>query len=336
MQLGTFSYIEPGSVNDIFNSLTPSKSLLFRESFKSSFMQYTVPGALLDMALLGEAASSSIEDSLTKEEWEETYQRPGLTYHDELTEAEALVITDRADRKMRSAMIMNQSDGSLGSTLTILAGTFGSQVTDPSNWIPLGGLFTKSASIKKMHGGVALQTRRGTAHTLDSGKTLLDRSVWDVGRETGLRLAITEIGREAVFFTRDQMYNDDYDARQGLLNVGLAFGIGTGMGLAIAKVRAISMEKHFTNLLRTQDEVWADVNGTRVASSNSFDSGTTSSSTAARRTPLEEADAAAATHRQHAADVPEETNAAAKAASETKAKVLNFLEKCFARMKGAK
>lgn len=347
MRIGTYSYLKPASVDNIFNALTPSKSLLFRESFKSSFMQYTVPGALLDLTMIGQAALASRNDTrIKKPEWEETYARPGLTWHDEMTEAEALVIADRADRKMRSDMIMSKSDGSLGSTIAILAATFGSQLTDPANWIPLGGLFTKSVRItgggKSISAGVSLTTRRGTAHTMaptdkvTDATNLLRTSVWDVGRETGLRLALTEIGRESIFYGRDKAHNEEYDVKQGIINVGLAMGIGTGMGAALQKVRTMSMEKHFTNLLRAQDEIWADVHGTGTASHNSFDPDVPTSSTAARRTPQEEADAATATHQQHAADVPEQTREAAKSASETKAKVLNFLEKCFARMKGAK
>ena len=309
-------------------------------------MEYTVPGALFDMALLAEADYSSRgDDTVSKEYWEETYQRPGLTWHDSLTEAEALVHADRADRKMRTDMILSKSDGSLGSTLTIFAGTFGSQLTDPTNWIPFGGLMSKAAGrIGKTPSlwGVTGRARSGRA-TLTPRMTSTGHgwkpevtTVWEAGADIGMALALTEIGREASFYTRSEVYGETYDSTQGLLNVGLALGIGTGMGVALAKMRKASTQAHFNNLLLAQDEIWASMDDVKLASSNSFGPDAATAPTPRPLNPAEKLAAAETTKAQNAANTTPQTTAEATTAFETKTKVLNFLEKCFARMKGTK
>ena len=219
----------PG-LTEMFRYMSPRPSFVFRQEIEHGFDQFHSLTA--GEQIYNNWTHPDEETFISKDQWEQEYQRPGLNFREGMSLAEADIARERHDKDFRHHLM---SQNSYRGWDTILAGVSGlmlTQALDPVNYIPIAGWMTKARYARNA----------GTAAT---GGMLATAGF------VGTEAFVTELARESIFAARDTSESKDYNVTQGALNLGLAFGIGAGFGFATKGIMNLRSSDHFVNFYRS-------------------------------------------------------------------------------------
>ena len=189
----------------------PSMSVLFGESLMEGIRQLT-PNLAKSYSELQYAGGTVYED---EEQWKSSdFFREGLKFEEQMTEGQARLLAERYDRSMSYGQLAARAD-SLGDYGAIFGGMFIGSVPDPINFIPWLGFAKKGKQAKSLIDA----TTRGRAALRGSAEASLGAAAF-----------------HPLFALEKGAYQEEYDISMALVDVGLAAGIGAGLGSIFGRI----------------------------------------------------------------------------------------------------
>ena len=189
----------------------PSMSVLFGESLMEGIRQLT-PNLAKSYSELQYAGGTVYED---EEQWQSSeFFREGLKFEEQMTEGQARLLAERYDRSISYGQLAARAD-SLGDYGAIFGGMFIGSVPDPINFIPWLGFAKKGKQAKSLIDA----TTRGRAALRGSAEASLGAAAF-----------------HPLFALEKGAYQEEYDISMALVDVGLAAGIGAGLGSIFGRI----------------------------------------------------------------------------------------------------
>jgi hypothetical protein len=189
----------------------PSMSVLFGESLMEGIRQLT-PNLAKSYSELQYAGGTVYEN---EEQWQSSeFFREGLKFEEQMTEGQARLLAERYDRSMSYGQLAARAD-SLGDYGAIFGGMFIGSVPDPINFIPWLGFAKKGKQAKSLIDA----TTRGRAALRGSAEASLGAAAF-----------------HPLFALEKGAYQEEYDISMALVDVGLAAGIGAGLGSIFGRI----------------------------------------------------------------------------------------------------
>lgn len=189
----------------------PSMSVLFGESLMEGIRQLT-PNLAKSYSELQYAGGTVYEN---EEQWQSSeFFREGLKFEERMTEGQARLLAERYDRSISYGQLAARAD-SLGDYGAIFGGMFIGSVPDPINFIPWLGFAKKGKQAKSLIDA----TTRGRAALRGSAEASLGAAAF-----------------HPLFALEKGAYQEEYDISMALVDVGLAAGIGAGLGSIFGRI----------------------------------------------------------------------------------------------------
>ena len=189
----------------------PSLSVIFGESVSEGWRQIT-PNLARSYSDIQYAGGTVYED---EEQWQSSeFFREGLKFEERMTEGQARLLAERHDQSAQYSNLLSRAD-SLGDYGAIFGGVFIGSVPDPINFIPWLGFVKKGKQ----------------------AKSLIDATTR--GRAALRGIAEASLGTAAfhpLFALEKGAYQEEYDISMALIDVGLAAGIGAGLGSIFGRI----------------------------------------------------------------------------------------------------
>jgi hypothetical protein len=189
----------------------PSMSVLFGESLMEGIRQLT-PNLAKSYSELQYAGGTVYEN---EEQWQSSeFFREGLKFEEQMTEGQARLLAERYDRSAQYSNLVSRAN-SLGDYGAIFGGMFIGSIPDPINFIPWLGFAKKGKQAKSLIDA----TTRGRAALRGSAEASLGAAAF-----------------HPLFALEKGAYQEEYDISMALVDVGLAAGIGAGLGSIFGRI----------------------------------------------------------------------------------------------------
>jgi hypothetical protein len=185
----------------------PTDATVFRESFVRGFEEVSYT-AVYDWFNAPE------DDGLLipKEDFNESYSRPGFNWHERMTVTQAQIGAERADSDYRYELLTSHASYDWSAMLARAGGSLAPQFLDPVNYLPLAGYLGKAAFLsRRLSKAVAL----------------------------GAEGAVIESARQGLFYGRDQALGKTFDLSGAMLSIGMGMGIGSGYGMMLDQASSL-------------------------------------------------------------------------------------------------
>lgn len=130
--------------------------------------------------------------------------RPGLTYFEGMTDAQARDLAAYHDKRQWNRMVLSKAD-SVGDWTAFVAGTLLGNLPDPVNFIPIAGWSAKGLGVARS--GLAVRSALGAL-------------------EAGVAAAAVS----PALVAQARLYQDDYDYRMVVQDVSVSMALGAGFG----------------------------------------------------------------------------------------------------------
>jgi len=198
---GVAQHGRPYSLLEAAKVLQPADSTVFRASVARGFdeVSYTATydwfNAPEDDGLL-----------IPEEDFDRSYSRPGLDWHERMTVTQAQIGAELSDRDYRYQLVTSHASRDWSAMLAQAGGSLAPQFLDPVNYLPLVGFLGKVS-------------RWGAK--ISKAKAL------------GTEGAVIESARQGVFYGRDQALGKEFDLSGAMLSIGMGIGIGSGYGMML-------------------------------------------------------------------------------------------------------
>ncbi len=202
----------PGGQRQFVKDFTPSAGMMFSEGIGAGFrdVSFMLAKSVFDMD------KAENQPLLTKEDWEASkFYDPQIKWDDSFTTPKARLLKERRDRERELGFLLERAGA--GATASFYAGALVGTVPDPINYIPFVGIASKAKSAAVL-GKIAQSGRLGRGATTATDAVL------------GTALIQPLVAAE-----RDT-YQLKYDTRDALTELGLALGVGFGLGAALGRV----------------------------------------------------------------------------------------------------
>ena len=189
----------------------PSMSVLFGESLMEGIRQLT-PNLAKSYSKLQYAGGTVYEN---EEQWQSSeFFREGLKFEEQMTEGQARLLAERYDRSAQYSNLVSRANSG-GDYGAIFGGMFIGSIPDPINFIPWLGFAKKGKQAKSLIDA----TTRGRA-----------------ALRGGAEAAIGTAAFHPLFALEKGAYQEEYDISMALVDVGLAAGIGAGLGSIFGRI----------------------------------------------------------------------------------------------------
>jgi len=224
----------------------------FKPNKWDTFMAYADQGFLHSPFAFGAEYFASLEDEdpIAKEDWNDEHKlwSPNLSWHEDLTEGQALVEKRRTERLEELSTFLRNTDPW---SPIALAGTIGINLGSPENFIPIAGWMTrfgklghvasKANFIGSMDGMVAPVVK-------GAGKVPLSAT-----QKFGIRVADVAIAESIYQLAKNSFQmgrGKDFNAEETGLEMAIALGIGGVLGsFSFAKeIRSKPIMERFQNV----------------------------------------------------------------------------------------
>ncbi len=189
----------------------PSLSVIFGESLSEGLRQIT-PLLAKSYSEIQYAGGTVYEN---EDQWKESeHFRNGLKFEKKMTEGKARLLAERYDRSLEYLDLSTRAD-SIGQNLALYGGMFIGSIPDPINFIPWLGFLKKGKQAKSLIDA----TTRTRAALRGSAEASLGTAAF-----------------HPLFALEKGAYQEEYDISMALMDIGIAAGIGGGLGYMFGRI----------------------------------------------------------------------------------------------------
>jgi len=206
---------EPNYVGQapLVENYDPSFGFMLKQGAKKMFsdMSILLPASMADVAI-----SEMRGGKITEEEYKDSeFFDPQIKWDDSFTEAKARLLKDRMDAEREYAYYLEQAQD-FTDYIAFYGGVIAGAVPDPLNYIPLLGQFDKPRRALQ-YAGIGARSSRALLGAADAA-------------------LLTTLASPLLMAERAS-YQQKYDAQDVLFDIGIATGLGGGLGALLGRVK---------------------------------------------------------------------------------------------------
>jgi hypothetical protein len=206
---------EPNYVGQapLVENYDPSFGFMLKQGAKKMFsdMSILLPASMADVAI-----SEMRGGKITEEEYKESeFFDPQIKWDDSFTEAKARLLKDRMDAEREYAYYLEQAQD-FTDYIAFYGGVIAGAVPDPLNYIPLLGQFDKPRRALQ-YAGIGARSSRALLGAADA--------------------ALLTTLASPLLMSERASYQQKYDAQDVLFDIGIATGLGGGLGALFGRVK---------------------------------------------------------------------------------------------------